>query len=124
VVPHATVESRQTYSAGAGAGPVGLQPGQGAPVSSHHAEEAGYEIPHGLRQPNGSSGARTHPVQGANAESRGTLVPYAAHPEDRTVRPWGQNPSVASGVSPFPVTPDSAGFITEARERAKPAKLS
>ena len=40
---------------------------------------------------------------------------YVVHPENQTVRPWGQNPSVASGVSPFPVTPDSAGFITEAR---------
>jgi len=124
VVPHATVESRQTYSAGAGAGPVGLQPGQGASASSHYAEEAGYEIPHGLRQSNGSSGARTHPVQGANAKPQGALVPYTAHPEDRTVRPWVQNSSVASGESPFPVTPDSVGFITEARERAKPAKLS
>jgi len=35
-----------------------------------------------------------------------------------------QNPSVASDESPFPVTPDSAGFIAEARERTKPAKLS
>jgi len=94
---------------------VGLQPGQGAPVSTRPAEEAGYGIPHGLRQPNGPSAARTHPVQGANAESRGTLVPCVVHPEGQTVRSWEQNPSVASGESLFPVTPDAAGFITEAR---------
>ena len=49
VTSHATVEARQMQSAGAGAGPVGLQPGQGAPASSPRAEEAGYGIPHGLR---------------------------------------------------------------------------
>ena len=103
-------------SAGAGAGPVGLRPGQGAPVlSTRQAEEAGCGITHGLRQPNGSSGARTHPVQRENAEPRGALVPCVVHPGNQTVRSWGQNPSVASGESLFPVTPDSAGFITEAR---------
>ena len=82
--PNATVEARQMQSAGAGAGPVGLRPSQGAPVlSTRPAEEAGYMIPHGLRQPNGSSGARTHPVQGANAEPRGALVPYVVHPENQ-----------------------------------------
>ena len=114
VMPNATVESRQMHSAGAGAGPVGLQPNQGAPVSSLRAEEAGYEIPHGLQQPNGFSGARTHPVPGVNAKSRGAIVPCTVHPGDQTVRPWVKNPSVASGVSSFPVTPDSAGFIAEA----------
>jgi len=65
-MPNATVESRQMHS-------VGLQPNQGAPMSSPRAEEAGYVIPHGLQQPNGSSGARIHPVQGVNAEPQGAM---------------------------------------------------
>jgi len=124
VMSHATVEARQMYSAGAGTGLAGLPPNQRAPASGPPAEEAGYGIPHDLQQPNGSSGARTHPVQGVNAEPRGAIVLCTIHPGDQTVRLWVKNPSVASGVSSFPVTPDSAGFIAEARERAKPVMLS
>ena len=41
VTSHATDEARRTQSAGAGAGPVGLQPGQGAPVLSTRPAEEG-----------------------------------------------------------------------------------
>jgi len=64
VMPNATVEARQMHSARAGTRPVELPPDHGAPVSGPPAEEVGYGIPHDLQQPNGSSGARSHPSRG------------------------------------------------------------
>jgi len=47
----------------------------------------------------------------------GTSVPCPVAQGDQTIRPWIRAPSVASGLSSFPTTPESRteGFIAEAQ---------
>jgi len=75
------------------------------PVLHPRAIEAGCETPIGLGQPDETSGARTHPVSGVALQPRGTGASNSAEP------------SLTSGLSSFPGTPEvrSEDFIAEAR---------
>ena len=125
-MPNAIAEARQMYSAGAETGPVGLPPKSEVPAPGPRASEAGYEIPHGLRQLDEPSGARTHPVSEVEMSSRGTVALHPANPGGQTVRPWVQDPSLASGLSLFPATPESSRRASSLKpgERARPPVLS
>jgi len=115
--PKTTAEARQMDSARVEAGPVGLPPGPGVLVQGPRAREIGYELPSDLGQPNQPSGAHTYPPPRKDVQPRGTLVPCLVAEGDQTMKPWLRAPSLASGLSSFPTTPESRmeGFIAEAR---------
>jgi len=73
VMPNATVEDRQMYSAGAEAGPVGLPPNPRASAPGSQAAEVGYAIP---RDP----GNPTSPVEPALTPLRGWMCSLGAPP--------------------------------------------
>ena len=79
--------------------------------------EVGYELPNDLGQPNPPSAVHTYPPPRMDVQPSGTLVPYPVTRGDQTIRPWVRAPSLTSGLSSFPTTPEvrTEGFIAEAR---------
>jgi len=112
-------------SAGAEAGPARLPPGPGVPSRDPSTVEVGYGLPSNLGQPSQPSGVHAYPPPGLDMQPRSTSV----HPVvywDQSIGQWVRAPSVASGLSSFPSTPEASleGFIAQARGTCQNTKAA
>jgi len=120
-----TAEAKQMDSARAEAGLVGLPPGPGVPARGPSAIEVGYGLSSDLGQPvNPVEFTPTLPRM--DVQPRSTLVPYPVAHRDQSIGQWVRAPSLASGLSSFPTTPDARleGFIAEARGKCQTTNVA